>query len=61
MPTSQEPKFCKNCGQQVEGEAAVKAANPAAVYCCECGQRLLNNGTCKNPNCPYFKSIPSCT
>lgn len=54
------PVFCSNCGQQVKGEVARKAANPVAVFCCESGDRLEANGTCPNPACPWYQLIPQC-
>ncbi len=58
---SDKPKYCKTCGQQVKGKVATLAANPVVVYCCESGDRLDANGTCPNPNCPFYRQIPNCT
>jgi RNA polymerase-binding transcription factor DksA len=54
------PGYCTSCGQAVKGEAARKAANPAAVFCCECGARLGQDGTCANPACPWVGHVPQC-
>jgi len=58
--TNKIPGFCTNCGQTVKGETAKKAANPAAVFCCECGVRLAQSGTCTNPACIWEGQVPQC-
>lgn len=59
--TRKLPSYCTSCGQPVEGEAAAKAANPSAAFCCECGVRLKQDGTCRNPACPWMGEIPKCS
>jgi hypothetical protein len=60
IETKKPPEFCTNCGQPVKGELAERAANPAVVFCCECGVRLSPKGTCVNPGCPWSGKVPQC-
>jgi ribosomal protein S26 len=38
--------FCSNCGQEVTGDTAMKAANPLVRYCPVHGCRLRQDGSC---------------
>ena len=58
--TRKAPSFCIHCGQPLDEAAAARAANPAAAFCCECGVRLKQDGTCRNPACPYVGQVPQC-
>jgi hypothetical protein len=56
-------KFCKNCGQGVEGAVAAVSANPKKKFCCNCGFLLRANGTCPNtdPPCDFGGAVPNCS
>lgn len=53
-------KFCRNCGQQVEGEVASVSTSPDVQFCCECG-RQLTNGKCVNSGCRFCGEKPDCS
>lgn len=55
------PAHCTSCGQKVRGERAVMAANPSAVFCCNCGFVLDSDGKCSNNGCKFLGFIPHCS
>jgi hypothetical protein len=59
-PTPTPTSFCVNCGQAVKGRAATLAADSDVQFCCSCGVQKKDDGTCKNPACPWYKKVPVC-
>jgi hypothetical protein len=54
-------KYCTNCGQNVTGQKALAAANPAKKFCCQCGIELDSAGKCQNPDdTENYGKVPQC-
>lgn len=52
--------FCWNCGQVAVGATFALSLTQTAAFCCRCGTRLAENGTCRMPACPFFELRPKC-
>jgi hypothetical protein len=52
--------YCWNCGQTAVGDTFALSLTQTAAFCCRCGTRLAENGTCRLPACPFFERRPQC-
>lgn len=52
--------YCWNCGQTAVGATFTLSLTQTAAFCCRCGTRLAENGTCRLPACPFYQIRPQC-